>query len=945
MSYNPKTLKVIGLVLWGIILFAIISNQRITLNYIQREKMTHVKTGDYQFVQDKKETKFVNTSYNDRRNGLISVDFSDNHTPTTFLNFRYNEPTQVRFTATFFKTENCIDDTPPAHFDVFIGLNGTEHHISFSQDTAGTVLLPIASTNDQISIRAQAPKRFCGASWVKMKKVTTGSQTHYLLLNAIWVTFIILMLISNRPLLPILSGTLFYIFQKAELLYSPLLTWEQLLLYSSVSIITGLVVSLLVSIRKKKLFATIIVGSLSFAFVLTVTSLSTVLLAFNEIFNAPMTKYDWFAILQTNTTEMVEFIGTFSQINLICKLSILSFLLLLIILFSRKKQSKHLVWQGLTLILIIPVIVLYYTESQVLIKSTDSIAKYQKNVQTLREKVQQRKKLATTIKAQKQATDEIYIIIIGESANRNHFSLYGYPRMTSPKLNKRHRNNNLIRYEQAYSNGISTLGTLGYALTSATLEKGSPYTSPTLMEVLNIAGFDTYWLHNGSTVIRSNLISLIGDQALVTDHLSSIYGTEDGKLLAEIDKALANSNSKSRVIFLKTQGSHVAYCNRPPKGDEWTFTDKNFDLWLIPDIYPTTRISKASNCYDGSIKYTDFLIDETIKRLEATGKVGAVIYLSDHGDDVIRGTAHMGKKYTYGVFSIPMFLWFSENYKNRYHDKYTNAVANAKNIFVNDVLFDSLLGLMNVKYDHIEPTYDISNNNFKDRRLIYRGKKTVYDLDNINLYTPRNIKIIRNIKHPYSIYLGPLEHPFHLNWVTGENLYNQLALTTTYRNNTFILDSPLHFKTPVTLDTVLTYIHPTSEQKFFIRLEVDTPNSNITELVDHVLELIKQKKVNQRKLIVSSSNLTLLEILEDRGVHISYLMKRKESEVNLSQHKAITIDRKFLLESQHSIGDTPVDLLIESCDITSCDKIFFEQLNRLSQNVNIRNVILPMYKI
>jgi hypothetical protein len=119
----------------------------------------------------------------------------------------------------------------------------------------------------------------------------------------------------------------------------------------------------------------------------------------------------------------------------------------------------------------------------------------------------------------------------------------------------------------------------------------------------------------------------------------------------------------------------------------------------------------------------------------------------------------------------------------------------------------------------------------------------------------------------------------------------------------------------------------------------------MAELVDHFLELIKQKKINQNTLIISSSNLALLEIFENRGVHISYLVEGKESEVNLSQLKTITIDRKYLLESQHNIGDAAVDLVIKSCDITSCDKVFFEQLDQLTKSVNIRNIILPMYKL
>jgi len=52
---------------------------------------------------------------------------------------------------------------------------------------------------------------------------------------------------------------------------------------------------------------------------------------------------------------------------------------------------------------------------------------------------------------------------------------------------------------------------------------------------------------------------------------------------------------------------------------------------------------------------------------------------------------------TYGVFSVPMFLWFSEGYQKLYPQKYSNAKENSNRVFINDVMFDSLLGFMSVE--------------------------------------------------------------------------------------------------------------------------------------------------------------------------------------------------------------------------------------------------------
>mgnify|MGYP000673736875 CR=1 FL=1 len=92
---------------------------------------------------------------------------------------------------------------------------------------------------------------------------------------------------------------------------------------------------------------------------------------------------------------------------------------------------------------------------------------------------------------------------------------------------------------------------------------------------------------------------------------------------------------------------------------------------MIPDKYEVTRLSsQMKKCYDGTIKYTDYFVDEVISRVQQTGKTAAVIYFSDHGEEILEGTVHMGKNPTYGVFSVPMFIWFSKGYQQQMRKKF-----------------------------------------------------------------------------------------------------------------------------------------------------------------------------------------------------------------------------------------------------------------------------------
>ena len=948
MSVQPKTLKLIALILWGCLIFLIIGNQRINIDYLQKENSITLENSQYQFAERGNDSKAVSKYRIDRGEGEILFGYSQEEAFVSLLSFNFEKPRQIRFVSRFSKTRACNQGVIPDKTDLHLNVNGSEYLLQNHNHKESQLILEL-SADDQIAIYAQTSDNGCGAVLVSMAEVRKlGDFAHYLLLNILWASFIALMLASGKVVLPLLSASIFYIFQKAELLYSPFLFWEQLLLFSSLAIATSLILSLTSSFYKNSLFARSLVTGFSFLLVLLTCVLPLLVLGFEQVFEVQMNKYDWFAILQTDLMEAFEFVTVFASGDLWIRLITLIVTLLLLLFFSGKKRAKYRSVHWLAILIFCFATVTYYEESNLISKSFAAISEYNEDLVRLEEKAKQRKTHIGQIQADKQRTDEVYIVIIGESGNRNHLSLYGYPRSTNPRLLKRYQNNDLIRFDQPYSCGISTLGSLKYAFTSAVLKKGDPNLSPTIMEVLNRAGLNTYWIHNGSTSVKPNLVGLIGEQALYTDNLSSIYGKEDGKLLIETDKILAQNSPKSKVIFLKTQGSHIDYCNRFPNKDEWMFEDTSFDKWMMPDKYEFTRLtSKMKKCYDGSIKYTDYFVDEIIKQVERTGKTAVVVYFSDHGEEIVEGTAHMGKKPTYGVFSIPMFLWFSESYQQRYPARYRNIAVNAtERVFVNDALFDSLLGLMAVNYDGLQPENDISSKLFKDGKYIYRGKKTVYDSDNYIFNTPRNLGILRDKNSPYPVYVGPLEHPFHVTWVTGENRYDRLVLAGIYQEGMFKLDSPLYRKAPVALATIFKYLQPHPEQNIFLRLKVEAiDNNNINTIVDSFLSLIKTNKINEEDLVVASSNPVFLDALKNQNIQVSYLPAGEKSGIQIEQYEAVTLEHNQLTHFQEYLGDKQIDVWISSCDINSCDQKFFKELDKLAEKINIRRVILPMFSL
>jgi len=426
MSIQPKILKSIALIIWGCLIFLIVGNQRINSDYLQEEKTITLENSQYQFSERGNSSKAVSRYRKDRGRGNILFGYSQEEAFVNLLSFNFQKPRQIRFVSRFSMTKSCQKGVKPGSTNLYLNVNENEYLLQNHKYEKSELILEL-SADDQIEIYAQTSDNACGAVLVSMVEVRKlGGFVHYVLLNILWAAFIALMLASGKIVLPLLSVSIFYIFQKAELLYSPFLFWEQLLVFSSLAIATGLILSLTSSFYKNSLFARSLAAGFSFLLVMLACVLPLLVLGFEEIFDVQMSKYDWFAILQTDLVESFEFVTVFASGDLWMKLIILIATLFLLLFFSGKKQAKCRSVHWLAILLFCFVGINYYQESNLINESFAAISEYNEDLVRLEEKAKQRKKHIGQIQADKQRTDEVYVVIIGESGNRNHLSLYCY---------------------------------------------------------------------------------------------------------------------------------------------------------------------------------------------------------------------------------------------------------------------------------------------------------------------------------------------------------------------------------------------------------------------------------------------------------------------------------------------------------------------------------------
>jgi glucan phosphoethanolaminetransferase (alkaline phosphatase superfamily) len=356
----------------------------------------------------------------------------------------------------------------------------------------------------------------------------------------------------------------------------------------------------------------------------------------------------------------------------------------------------------------------------------DNIEKYNKELTLFKEVQEKRKSGKITFKATKKGQGETYIVVIGESLNKTHMGLYGYKRETTPILSKMYQNHEILRFDNIYSNHTHTMQVLSLALTEANqYNKKDYYNSLSIVDILNQADIETYWLSNQNMLGGwDNLVSVIAHSA---NHITSINTSigytitaqkYDGELIPKVTKILSQKSRKNRVIFVHLMGSHSTYWTRYPQDNY--------------KIYRNNQGNQVDD-YDNSILYNDYVVSSILKELQKQKGISGFIYMPDHADDIDHNLGHGSAHFTIEMTQIPMIMWFSNAYQKLYQNKYQTLSKNSNRLYSNDLFHDTLIGIFNIKTERYSRQYDLSSNHYQlkeESALVlhgkrhYKGKKT-----------------------------------------------------------------------------------------------------------------------------------------------------------------------------------------------------------------------------
>ena len=357
-----------------------------------------------------------------------------------------------------------------------------------------------------------------------------------------------------------------------------------------------------------------------------------------------------------------------------------------------------------------PLLAVQYKEMSAPVGDAFQIGLAMQIVANERKIMRQRVENSLAARLSRRDDNEVYVWIIGESSRPQDWSLFGYPRDTTPRLRTMP---NVI----ALPNMLTTAPQTSIAVPSMLslqpiTDWDAVLAQRSIVSAFNEVGFKTYWLSTQEVDGFSGIVPAVAAEAGYTRFFDRAL---DGALLAEFRRLLDAAAPGQKLLFiLHTRGSHFEYAKRYPP---------EFSRFKTPD---GTRREQLVDAYDNSVLYTDWLISKVIATLARRTGPSALIYASDHGENLLDDDAQLLGHLIGNRYDLPTaaLIWLSEPLRARFPEMAEMAVAHADAKLSLSNLSQSLLDLAGINALGADRSMSIFEPGFvpKERWYIARGK-------------------------------------------------------------------------------------------------------------------------------------------------------------------------------------------------------------------------------
>jgi len=230
----------------------------------------------------------------------------------------------------------------------------------------------------------------------------------------------------------------------------------------------------------------------------------------------------------------------------------------------------------------------------------------------------------------KHRESELIILVVGETARADRFSLNGYHRPTNPELEKR----DVISLKHVSSCGTSTGESVPCMFSALgrehfTRQKAAQYKNA--LDILSEEGVQVLWRDNNSD--SKGVATRVQYEDFKSPSFNPECDTEcrDIGMLSGLDKYIEGHKGKDILIVLHQMGNHgPEYYRRYPKDFEY------FKPVCKTGELRSCTPEEINNGYDNAVRYTDYFLASIIDFLKNYDNTHAtaMFYVSDHGESL-----------------------------------------------------------------------------------------------------------------------------------------------------------------------------------------------------------------------------------------------------------------------------------------------------------------------
>ncbi|WP_376746095.1 phosphoethanolamine transferase [Acinetobacter venetianus] len=317
---------------------------------------------------------------------------------------------------------------------------------------------------------------------------------------------------------------------------------------------------------------------------------------------------------------------------------------------------------------------------------------------------------ATMQKTDASKLPKLMVLVVGETARAENFSLNGYSKNTNPKLSKQ----DIINFSQVSSCGTATAVSVPCMFSGMPREDYDESLAnhrEGLLDIAKRAGYQVTWIDNNSgckgTCDRV-------EQFKIPEPIQKKWCKDeecfDDILIDSLKAYLATipkDDTRPHLVVLHQMGSHgPAYYKRVPP------QYKVFKPTCDTNAIQGCSRDELLNSYDNTLLYTDYVLDSLIETLKtATQYETGLWYLSDHGESTGESGMYLhGAPYAIAPSQqthVPMLMWFSDAWKQQAQKQMSCLSQQRQKELSQDNLFPTMLSLLDVKTKVIDPKNDM----------------------------------------------------------------------------------------------------------------------------------------------------------------------------------------------------------------------------------------------